>query len=225
MSKKPWEPARAEDLRSRPLVIKTPSNAYRLEALRLLFPAARCRIVHLTRNAAASINGLYDGWRYRGFFSHPVPQGLAIQGYSDRFPQWGSCWWNFDLPPGWIEWRRLRLEEVCACQWQAAHGAVLEFLERHPDLSSCRVRFENVIGEPAERQVAFAKLLAWLGIDMEEKLQVLLDQGLPPIMATDQPRHRRWFRRADLLDPLLEKDGIASLMERLGYEQHPATWL
>lgn len=221
----PWESARVEDLVSRPLVIKTPSNAYRLEALQKLFPGARLRVLHLTRNAAATINGLYDGWCYRGFFAHCMGRKLEIQGYSDRFPEWGPHWWKFDLPPGWPEWRHRRLEEVCAFQWQAAHRAVLEFLERHSAVPFHRLGFESVVGEKDERREAFRKLLGWLGVDMETPFVSLLDRGLPPIMATDQPRHRRWYRRAALLGPVLARKETCELMERLGYEQHPATWL
>ena len=58
----PWTHATEAELASRPLIIKTPSNVYRLDWLRRLFPNARVRVLHLTRNAAASINGLYEGW-------------------------------------------------------------------------------------------------------------------------------------------------------------------
>jgi hypothetical protein len=45
---------------SAPLLIKTPSNAYRLPFFQKLFK--NFRVLHLTRNPAASINGLLDGW-------------------------------------------------------------------------------------------------------------------------------------------------------------------
>jgi diaminohydroxyphosphoribosylaminopyrimidine deaminase/5-amino-6-(5-phosphoribosylamino)uracil reductase len=55
----PWEPPTRDDLRCLPLVVKTPSNCYRLDALRALFPSARFRLIHLVRNAASSVNS----WR------------------------------------------------------------------------------------------------------------------------------------------------------------------
>jgi hypothetical protein len=79
----PWKPPTVEQLSSCPLILKTPSNAYRLSFLRRLLPRARFRILHLTRNAAASINGLLDGWRHHGFYSHRLSARLNIAGYSD----------------------------------------------------------------------------------------------------------------------------------------------
>ena len=43
-----------------PLIIKTPSNAYRLPFFHRFFEGTK--ILHLTRNPAAAINGLMDGW-------------------------------------------------------------------------------------------------------------------------------------------------------------------
>ncbi|MDP9071610.1 MAG: sulfotransferase [Actinomycetota bacterium] len=84
---------------SRPLVLSTPRNAFRLAFLRSLFPAARFRVVHLTRNPAASVNGLIDGWLHHGFFNMAVDEPLAIAGYTDAFPLWGDRWWCYDFPP------------------------------------------------------------------------------------------------------------------------------
>lgn len=221
----PWDPAGAGDLHSRPLIVKTPSNAYRLEALRVAFPRARIRVLHLTRNAAAAINGLYDGWCYPGFYSHRVLEPLEIPGYSDRFPAWGRSWWKFDLPPSWPEHRRKPILEVCAFQWMRAHEEVLEFCSRHPRVRYYRVPFEGVMDGPARRRETFEGLAGWLGISVNPELARVLEEGLPPIMATDQPRHRRWFARADLLDPILAQDGITCMMERLGYERDPTTWI
>ena len=220
----PWRMATAEALATRPLIVKTPSNVHRLEALRALFPAAELRVIHLTRNAAAAINGLYDGWLHRGFFSHPLPVPLAIAGYSDRFPAWGRRWWKFDLPPGWRELVRAPLTDVCAFQWRAAHQAVFDFLGGHPEVDSLRLRFEDLIGPRAVRHRTFEELCGWLGVPMDDDLRRVVEEGLPPIMATEQPRHRRWFERAELLTPTLATPAIRGMMEQLGYERDPSTW-
>jgi len=209
----PWHVATPSELAERPLVVKTPSNAYRLDWWRAAFPAARLRILHLVRNPAASINGLYDGWRYRGFHAHQVG-GLDIDGYS-HLPG-GRTWWKYDRPPGWRAYRAARLEEVCAFQWRSAHRHALDWLAAHPEVDRLRVRFEDVVGEPDVRREALDRLGGWLGLAPGGALQRIGDAGLPPIMATDAPRQRRWFARAEMLGPVLD-DNVRGLACDLGY--------
>ncbi len=218
----PWRAVSEADL-DLPLVVKTPSNVYRLDFLRALFPAARIRVFHLTRNAAASINGLYDGWRFRGFFAHRLPGRLAIERYSDRYPPWGADWWKFDLPPGWEDWTDRPLVEVCGFQWRSAHAATLDDLARTP-ADTVRLRFEDVVGEADVRRETFEQLTRWLGVPLRGDLARLVDTGLPPIMATSRPRLRRWFDKAELLEPVVQDPRTLSLLERLGYALDPDTW-
>jgi len=220
----PWRAPSDAELEHLPLVIKTPSNAYRLDFLRALFPNARLRLLHLTRNAAASINGLVDGWTFRGFFAHYMPGQLHIQGYSDRSPGWARDWWKFDLPPGWREYRASPLVEVCGHQWRSAHRAVLGWARQHQaDLH--RTRFEHVVGSHAQRLEAFEALVRWLGVPFDDSLARLVETGLPPIMATTRPRHRRWFEKAALLEPVLVREDTRDTMERLGYDTDRDTWI
>ncbi len=213
---RPWRPVSDEGLATRPLVIKTPSNAYRLRWLAALFPSARLRILHLTRNPAASINGLVDGWRYRGFHSHRVG-GLAIAGYDD------PDWWKYDLPPGWRDWADQPLEQVCGFQWRSAHEHVLAYLaQRRPD--TLRVRFEDVVGDRATRRRAWGRIAAWLGVDLGLAVSDIVEHGLPPVMATHAPRRRRWFAKAAQLEPVLARADTRELAARLGYAD-PASWV
>lgn len=219
----PWCHATGDD--PRPLVIKTPSNAYRLPFFRALFPTVRLRILHLTRNAAAAINGLYDGWRYPdGFFAHRVDRPLRIRGYSERHA-WGRCWWQYDLPPGWGAWTDAALEEVCGFQWRAAHVHTLDFLDAHPEVDRLQVRFEDLIGEPEAARRALDRVIGWLGVAADPPLRQSTLLAMPPVMSTDTPRHRRWFEKAALLEPVLQRADTKRLMERLGYDPDPDTWI
>ncbi len=226
----PWHPAEPFALATRPLVIKTPSNAYRLPFLQAIFPNANLRILHLTRNVAASVNGLYDGWRFAGFHSHAVGNAgrgpLRIAGYTDAFPGSGERWWKFDLPPGWSDWTGRGLEEVCGFQWRSAHEALLRWLDADPvrNAHALRLRFEDIVGSRPRREEAFATLVRWLGIGIDAPLERLLGGSFPTVMATETPRHQRWFKRADLLSPVLADPASQALMERLGYANDPRTW-
>ncbi|HET6208963.1 MAG TPA: hypothetical protein VFD94_01195, partial [Jatrophihabitans sp.] len=53
----------------RPLLLKATADAYRIESLLRIFADAQLEFLQLTRNPAASINGLIDGWLSPAFFS------------------------------------------------------------------------------------------------------------------------------------------------------------
>ncbi len=214
----PRHPLSPGVLERSPLILKTPSNVYRLEFLQQLFPRARFRILHLTRNPADSINGLVDGWLYHGFFSHRLTTPLNIKGYSDRFPKWGRSWWKYDLPPGWQEWTNHPLEQVCGFQWRSAHQAILDFVDHHR-VDSLRIAFEEVIGQVATRERTFSRIANWLGVDPAPLLAAATGE-LPPVMATSRPRQRRWFKKAALLLPVLADPGIIETAQRLGYDRN-----
>lgn len=214
---RPWRRPDAQALASRPLVLSTPRNAFRLAFLRELFPAARFRVLHLTRNPAASVNGLIDGWLHHGFFNVVVDVPLRIAGYSEAFPRWGDRWWCYDFPPAWRDFTDATLPEVCAEQWRSRHEAVLDFLAK-TDVECRRVRFEDVVG-PRRHQV-FTELGEWLGI---RSLAEVTAEELPPLMATAPPRRRRWEERAAVLAAALRCDAVADMAENLGYGD-PASW-
>ncbi len=214
---RPWRGPDAEALATRPLVLSTPRNAFRLAFLRDLFPAARFRVVHLTRNPGASTNGLVDGWLHHGFFNVAVDVPLHIAGYTDAFPRWGDRWWCYDFPPAWRDLTDATLPEVCAEQWRSHHQAVLDFLAEN-DVDHRRVRFEDVVGP--RRHEVLAALGDWLGID---SLAAVAAHELPPLMATAPPRRRRWEGRAAMLAPVLGTDAVAEMADTLGYGD-PASW-
>lgn len=213
----PRHPVSVEMLGSRPLILKTPSNVYRLAFLQKVFHQARFRILHLVRNPADAINGLVDGWLYHGFFSHPLPAVLNIKGYSEHFPGWGKHWWKYDLPPGWQQWSDLPLEFVCGHQWQQAHQTILAYLNHNP-VDSLRIAFEDVVGDLATRRLCFSRIAEWLGVNRQSLVDAALGD-LPLVMATARPRQCRWFKKVALLRPVLEEPVNIEMARRLGYEQ------
>lgn len=214
---RPWRRPDRDALASRPLVLSTPRNAFRLGFLRSLFPTARFRVVHLTRNPAASINGLVDGWLHHGFFNVAVDDALHIAGYSDVFPRWGDRWWCYDFPPEWRHFTTVPLPEVCGEQWRSHHQAVLDFVSS-AGVEWRRVRFEDVVGSRS-REV-FSELAQWLAVP---SLAEVAAERLPPVMATAPPARRRWERRAEVFAPVLASPAVAEMTTALGYEDRN-TW-
>nr|AJF34514.1 AcmO [Streptomyces sp. JCM 9888] len=209
----PWRHASAQDLCSRPLVVKTPSNAYRMAFLRALFPNARVRVIHLTRNPAASVNGLYDGWRHGGFHAHRMSEPLDIAGYTDHRPK-DRHWWKFDLPPGWSEYTAAPLPQVCAFQWHSAHEWILRELSQGTD--HLRVRFEDLTGTPQVRTATFERITRWLDVPMSTSFQRAAHGDVAPVAATVKPSPGRWRSRASLITGALD-ERIHAMARELGY--------
>jgi hypothetical protein len=217
---RPSGPWAAKDLARMPVVLKTPSDAYRYDFLRRAFPNARFRVLHLTRNPGAAINDLCDGWRYRGFHSHYVGADLHVPGYSEPgLPDHG--WWKYDLPPGWRSWTRASLEAICGFQWSGAHRAILDHLAASDD-DRFRIRFEDILlsvnGHGASR---LDGLREWL-----DDPSFLADPaaGLPRVMTTHPPRLGRWRDSRAALDPVLHSPDIRRVAAELGYEDE-AEWI
>ncbi|WP_229715796.1 sulfotransferase [Mangrovihabitans endophyticus] len=212
-----WRRAREEDIRTKALVVKTPSNAYRMDFLRALFPQARIMVLHLTRNPAAAINGLYDGWRHHGFHAHEMPVPMSIRGYSDDRPL-DRCWWKFDLPPGWQDMRDRSLMEVCAFQWRTSHQSVLAHRERLADEDYLRVRFEDLTGDPRMRVAQVLRITRWLAVRPGDALLHAAHTGIPPVVATAPPAPARWRARAQAIRAAVDAvDGTRELAANLGY--------
>ena len=207
---RPSNVLRPADLENRALVIKTPSNAYRIGFLRALFPAARFRILHLTRNPGAAINGICDGWRHWGFHSHYIGPELRLSGVAGA----DHGWWKFDLPPGWEDYVEASVEQAAAFQWVAAHRAILAHAaETGSDYH--RVRFEDVLSGFAGRQGDLQRLRAWIGDAsfLEESVD-----SFRHVMVTQAPVPGRWRARRRSLDPVLRDWPVVETAREIGYE-------
>lgn len=176
------------------LLVKSCSDAYRAGVYERLFPWARVHYIHLTRNAAASINGLIDGWHSPyGFFSHRI---------ADR-------WWNFDLPPGWDKWFDAPLEERCAFQWATAHEHILA---SYPE--TYRVRFERFAEDPAS---TVRDICRWLDVPQHEF-------QLRPTMTTAAPQRSRWKQRAVVIRRMMRRLDVRHTMKALDYRLDEDVW-
>jgi hypothetical protein len=219
---RPWRVATPAELATQPLVIATPRNAYRLDLLARLFPHAQLRVLHLTRNPSASVNGLIDGWLHPGFHNVPVDEPLHIDGYSDVVPG-GHTWWKFDVPPDWRAATSATLPEVCALQWWSAHEAVLEHVERTGD-DCLRIRYEDLVGSRELRVATAARLAEWLGVP-EDELAARVAEGIAPKMATARPRPRRWASGGNDITPALAQPKVWDVTARLGYDWDERLWI
>ncbi|HMC70013.1 MAG TPA: hypothetical protein VKJ07_12730, partial [Mycobacteriales bacterium] len=214
-----WRAPTRDELRHCPLVIATPRNSFRIQWLRGLFSDCRVRVIHLTRNPAASVNGLLDGWQDDGFFTTPMSEGLRIDGYSDVHP-WGDRWWKFDVPPLWRHFVRAPLAAVAAEQWRAAHLAIVE----DAGSDDLRVRYEDVVGSPEQRASAGRAMAQFLSIDENETVAAVV-AGTRPVMATAPPARRRWSGSGHDLAPALAEPAVWEMAVELGYDVDERLWI
>lgn len=209
------------------LLLKSQADCYRMHFIDTLLPNAKIKIIYLTRNPAASINGLIDGWLHRGFFSHnlrqlltdknnPGPRMLNISGYSDKY-DWGRWWWKYDLAPGWQEYAQSQLEEICAFQWQSANKAIQEYLEKNSK-DRYRVKHEDIIRSSSSRLEQIKGILDFIGIS-RDCLKGLDFNAITPVQATQTPGPYRWKKRKRALLPLLENRQIRQACDQLGYDR------
>lgn len=212
-----------EDLLDKTLLLKSSADCYRLPFLKTVFPNAEIKVIYLTRNPLGSINGLYDGWLYRGFFSHNLKGSLKnssdclkIPGYSDRY-SWGKYWWKYDLPADWRSYAHKRLEEVCSFQWYSANAAVRQYLDK-TKIEYCPVKYEHIIGSAAARAREVIKIINFIGLNAAVFKDLDLDR-LPVVQATKPPKTYRWKKRERMLLPFLADSQIAAMSESLGYRK------
>lgn len=204
-----------EELATKTLVFKSPSDAYRPGFFERLFPNATVRYVHLTRGFAQTSNGLMDGWLKDpiGFISNNVGE-LNLDGYS--FPDISDTYWCFDLFPGWQSFRSRSLFSVCLMQWMSATKAILEY---YPDTP--RIAFEQFY---TDKKTFIEKLEALTGLDTSA-----FDWG-ELVMSTDKPADFRWRKREVLYSNILshlsqdEYNELTELQKTLGYSMDSTTW-
>jgi hypothetical protein len=195
---------------SRPLLLKATVDAYRIESLLRIFAGAEVQFVQLTRNPAASINGLIDGWLSPAFFSCRLPgRPLRIPGYTTE-QAWTRSWWNFDLPPHWPELVGSPLAEVCRDQWAAAQAAMRQSLQVHR-IRPLRVRAEQ-LWDPCGGHRQLRRIFEHL------RLQPLRVPAPRVVMATSHPSPSRWRRRHQRNLPLLAAGEPAELTRWTGYD-------
>lgn len=212
----PWRRATVQEVRSKPLIIKSAGDVYRLDFYRSLFEKAQIRILHLRRNPAASINGLMNAWLSKKYQSFRVGQ-LSITGYSELSP-WRENWWKLDLAPGWENYRSAPLPYLCEWQWRSAQDAVLNWCEANGERPFV-ARYEDMIASPETRLALIGALCEWLSVPQ-------FAPGETRVMnASAAPRKGAWKERQTEILPLIESAACRNTSFRLGYGDHPDGWI
>lgn len=153
----PWKNASMTDLEAGCLLLRDPSNAWRLPFWRAAFREQQIQILHLARDPRESVQGLCDGWNYQfGFQTMPYERASKIPGYNDQIDEAGNEWkrgrLNFSIDRSLSaelsnEDHHLTLVQICARQWRDAHDKIIADSERL-HIPRAVVRFASLRDEP-----------------------------------------------------------------------------
>lgn len=206
-----------ENIEEKTLVLKSPVDAHRNDMLRKLLKT-KIDFIHFSRNPAASINGLIDGWKlYRGFYSYTV-DNLNISGYTENHKMHEKLW-CYDMPDGWEKLKSENLINICAYQWKRAHENIIQSHYKNNSNSIMRAKFENIIRDDATRKHEIKKILNFMeleytGEDFKNKIN-----NMPIVMATKEPRKARWRDRENTILNVIDKlTNTKTLNSRLSME-------
>lgn len=189
---------------------KTCINVMRIPYLLALFPKAR--FVFIQRDGRDNISSLIDGWRFDGHFRMdlylgPPPEPVGIDGgeFTD---------WSFFYPPGWRDWNRAGLPEVCAYQWIMANRLALDAMQQVPSQQWIHLRYEDIFERPVEM---FREAFEQLGVPFTEALQQRCANLQPTSIVRGKPVKQKWKERnpgeVERILPM-----IREMQARLGYE-------
>jgi len=191
---------------------KTCINVMRVPYLLRLFPKARFVFIH--RDGRDNISSMIDGWRHDGHFGltkflGPFPCEVRINDGEFRD-------WSFFLPPGWRDYNRARLEEVCAFQWLTANQMALDAGRLVPADQWIRVRYEDIFDRPVEM---FRDVLDRLDLPFDEAMRdrcAKLAQA-PTSIVKGKPAKQKWRQsNPEKIERILPT--IRPLMHELGYD-------
>lgn len=113
------------------LVEKTPANTLRIPMLAVTFPDAK--FLFIVRRGEDVVSSLMEGWKN---WSNTIDS------------DWSFTKWHYVVPPGWQDWTRRPLAEICAYQWAVATKTARADLDRWAADRYLQLRHEDLMADP-----------------------------------------------------------------------------
>jgi len=183
---------------------KTPKNALRVPFMERVFPDAR--YVFLFRDVRANLSSMMEAWRARRWVTYPKLRG------------WEGPPWSLLLPPGWSSLSGKPLEEICAFQWASANRFIMDDLQSVSSERWIALDYQTLLDDPAD---AVARLCAFAGLEIDERLQSRLNKPLPLSRLTHtSPDAEKWRMNEAEIESVLP--GLADIelrLQSLGYQR------
>lgn len=163
------------------IVDKNPKHCFRIDFLHEIFPDAK--FIFLFRRPETNINSLIEGWESGKFATYKIPH----QGEIFR--------WQFDLPPGWVEWIDRDLPARCAHQWVGYNRALLRAERALPTGSVVRCHYEDLLDNPF---LVVRSLFDFLDVEMTGTVQSHCE-SLPVVNSVTAPDPEKWRKRERMI--------------------------
>ena len=184
----------------------------RIPYLYRLFPQAKFLFIH--RDGRDNVSSLMEGWRFDNHFGltqflGPSPEEVHIN--DGEFREW-----SFFLPPGWRDYNRASLEEVCAYQWITANRMALEAKAQIPEAQWVQLRYEEIFERPVEM---FRKAFHGLGLEFSAEVRQRCEtlNRRPTSIVSGAPGATKWKEKnPEAIERILER--IEPMQRVLGYE-------
>jgi hypothetical protein len=142
---------------------------------------------------------MMEAWRAKGFVTYR------------QLPGWPGPW-SLLLPPGYERVQGKPLEEIVALQWRVANETILDDLADLPRERWTSLRYEDLLRDP---KAEVEKLLGFIGLEMDPRLEAYLSRPLPPSRYTQtKPDAGKWKKNAVEIERVMP--GIMAVRERLG---------
>jgi hypothetical protein len=212
------------------LLLKDPSNVWRLSFWKKFFCQLSIKHLILARDPRETINGLCDGWCYPyGYQTVESPEPLMIHGYSER-GEWQKHYVNYSTSSDL--WKILgtglpvHLEVVAAMQWVTSYRALLPLLSnrdalylKSPRSGSELIGFEWIKTYPI---AAFQQICRWLEIPFTSTLhQAALNLKTKPVQVTPGTGANgdRWKNsaRKEAIEYVSHLPWVIQVAKELGY--------
>lgn len=194
------------------LADKTCINVMRGRYLYELFPNAK--FVFIQRDGRDNVSSMMDGWRQDAHFGLTQFLGTSPEPVSINDGEFSE--WSFFLPPGWRDYNKASLEEVCAYQWIQANQLALEAKEAIPDSQWIHMRYEDIFSRPVEM---FEEVFQRLDVPFTEALRercATLNKR-PTSIVKGAPTQQKWKKNnPEAIPRIIEM--IRPMQEKLGYD-------
>lgn len=229
----PWHYATREEVEQGILLMKDPSDAWRIQFWKEVFQGRPMSWLHLSRNAQESVSGLCDGWKFPyGYITTRSPRALDIRGYTDINSPWTQWYANYSMSDhAWsllLDGNQVDLEQVAATQWADAHRAITDQVGNDPgyykiasEHDPSKFGFEWFRREP---QDAISVICKKLGVRLTNSLiDAARKIGEKRVQATPgtDAKSDRWLSadNHELIMFYTQNQEVAEISAKLGYNQ------
>ena len=181
----PWHFVTTDELAQGILILKDPSDAWRIPFWKELLKGIRISWTHLTRNAYESINGLCDGWKFPyGYITTKSPKPLQVKGYTNPKMPWTKWYAKYSTSDEvWkllLNKKPVDLERIAREQWVSAHQAIIDEVggDKHyyriaDKKDKKKIGFEWLRSKPNE---AFGQICDMFQIELSSSLKEAVEK-------------------------------------------------